>query len=178
MRGDALLRQIHQQLVQLDGQEALLRHRVQVAVQAVDDDDLAPCCSTASRIAWANSPGDSSAGSICCDGRSSPASTCAARSMPRPSQRVNSVFGLSSKMNSAACWPRSRPPRANCAAMRRLAGAGGADDQRARALLDAAAQQRVQCRDAARQLARAAGRARCSAATSRGNTSRPPRLIM
>ena len=39
-RRDALLRQIHQQLVQLDGQEALFGHRVEVAVEAVDDDDL------------------------------------------------------------------------------------------------------------------------------------------
>ena len=38
MRRDAALPEVGQQLVQLDDQEALVRHRVQVAVQAVDDD--------------------------------------------------------------------------------------------------------------------------------------------
>ena len=39
-RRHALLRQVHQHLVQLDGEEALLGHGVEVAVEAVDDDDL------------------------------------------------------------------------------------------------------------------------------------------
>ena len=39
-RRDALLTQVHQQLVQLNGQEPLFGHRIQIAVQAVDDDDL------------------------------------------------------------------------------------------------------------------------------------------
>ena len=38
-RQDAVLAQEHEQLVQLRQQKALLGHRVEVAVQAVDDDD-------------------------------------------------------------------------------------------------------------------------------------------
>ena len=39
-RRDALLRQEHQQLVELNHEEPLLGHRVEVAVEAVDDDNL------------------------------------------------------------------------------------------------------------------------------------------
>ena len=53
---------------------------------------------------------------------------------------------------------------------------GGAHDQRAGAFFDAAAEQRIELRDAARQLRVASRRCRCSAATSRGKTSIPPLL--
>ncbi len=41
-RRDTALRQVHQQLVQLDREEPFLGHRVQIAVEAVDDDELCP----------------------------------------------------------------------------------------------------------------------------------------
>ena len=56
----------------------------------------------------------------------------------------------------------------------RLAGAGAADDQRAGAFLDAAAEQRVELADAPTASLSQLPRPRCSAATSRGNTARPP----
>ena len=37
--------------------------------------------------------------------------------MPRPLQRVKSVFGLSSNMNTIDFWPRSAAAAQNCAAM-------------------------------------------------------------
>ena len=55
-------------------------------------------------------------------------------------------------MNIAACSPRVGGRDRELRGQRRLAGAGGADDQRAGALLDAAAEQRVELGDAARQL--------------------------
>jgi hypothetical protein len=61
----AALAQVGQQLVQVDDEEALVRHGIQVAIQAVDDDDTR-AASTDCMTAVENSPGDSSAGSICC----------------------------------------------------------------------------------------------------------------
>ena len=75
----------------------------------------ASCSSTATRMAWTNSPGDSSAGSICCI-VTIPVATCSSRSICRSAQRDSSVWGRSSKMNMAARWPRAAAAAANCAA--------------------------------------------------------------
>ena len=102
---------------------------------------------------------------------------CASRSMPRPAQRVNSVLRALVEHEDdrllAALGGRDAELRGD----RRLAGAGAADDQRAGAFLDAAAQQRVERRDARMPASSRRAAARCSAATSRGNTSRPPLRI-
>ena len=60
-------------------------------------------------------------------------------------------------MNIAAALAARRGGGRELRRERRLAGAGRADDERARAVLEAAAEQRVERGDAARQL-RAAGR--------------------
>ena len=107
--------EVGQQLVQLDDQEPLVGHRVQVAVQAVDDEDLdAPRFRPLRGPACANSPGDISAGSTCCT--ISPASTSCAKSMPRPSQRGEQGVRLSSKVKMRRRSPRSAAAVANCAA--------------------------------------------------------------
>ncbi len=59
-----------------------------------------------------------------------------------------------------------------------LAGAGRTEHERAGALLDAAAQQRIELGHAARHLAARRSPMRCSAATSRGNTATPPVLMV
>ncbi len=99
--------------------------------------------STQARTRCENSPGESSAASIC-SMNSLPASRIASRSMPSPLARANSKPSSSSKTNSAA-----RSPRDTAAAMilqhqQRFAGAGGPDDQRARSRGDAAAEQRIE----------------------------------
>ena len=83
---------------------------------------------------------------------------------------MSSVCGLSSKMNMRRVLAAPRGRGRELRGQRRLAGARRADDQRARALLDAAAEQRVELRHAARQLAPRVDVWRCSAATSRGKT--------
>ena len=77
------------------------------------------------------------------------------RSMPSSSQRDEQrLRALVEDEHRGALAARGRG-RGELRRQRRLAGAGGADDQRARALFDAAAEQRVELGDAARQLARA-----------------------
>ena len=108
-------------------------------------------CSTARRMAWANSPGDSSAGSTCCT-VTRPASTCCRRSIPRPARaRQQRVEALVEDEQRRALAARGRR-RHELGGERRLAGPGRADDQRAGAPLEAAAEQRVQLGDAAGEL--------------------------
>ena len=141
-RRDAVLAEVDQQLVQLDRQEALLRHRVEIAVEAVDDDDADACArSTACGSRWANSPGDSSAGSTCWMAISAALDVLLEGRCRAPQRASAACARLSSKMNSAASRRAAAAAATNCAAMRRLAGAGRADDQRAGAALDAAAEQ-------------------------------------
>ena len=124
-----------------------------------------------------NSPGDSSAGSTWHDLDQAGLDLRLRDRCRGPSQRVNSVFGLSSNMNMIDFWPRCRRRDAELRGDRRLAGAGAADDQRAGAFLDAAAEQLVQLGDAR---TRASPPRRCRDARPRpaaGNTSRPPLLI-
>ena len=85
--------------------------------------------------------------------------------MPMPSQRVRRVLMLSSKMNSAARSPRRAAAIANCTASVDLPVPGGADEQRAGALLEAAAQQRVELRR---------GRSECASASTCARDA-PPR---
>ncbi len=78
---------------------------------------LASSASTAIRIACTNSPGVSSAGSICCSDTMSGVDVRAASRRPSCPQRVNSVSGLSSKMNERRAADRVHAAAtANCAA--------------------------------------------------------------
>src|SRR5471030_3134985 len=107
--------------------------------------------STASTTACENWPGASSAGSICCI-VSRPSSIAALSSMPSWLQRFSILLRASSNRNMAQGSRRALAAYTNCG-QRRLAGAGRAGDQGAHAFFEAAAEQRVESRDAARQLA-------------------------
>ena len=164
--------------MQLDDEELLVRHRVEVAVQAVDHHDARTASSRPrARIACTNSPGDSSAGIDLLHADAARRPRACAESMPSPSSRLNSVFALSSKMNSAACSPRSAALRAEQRGEGRLAGARGA--LRSACWCRARGRRRAACRAPRRPLGRRSrlDSPRCSAATRRGNTSSPPRRI-
>ena len=158
MRGDARLPEVGQQLVQLDDQEALLGHGVEVAVQAVDDDD---------------------GGAAVLDGPADGVGELARRQLGRVDllhghapgvdvlpqvdpqaggagqQRVEALVEDEQRRVLAALGRRRHELRGQ----RRLAGPGRADDQRAGAALDAAAEQGVQLGDAAGELFHDWGRA-------------------
>ena len=152
----------------------LLRHRGLIAVQAVDHDGLRVVLSTQRAHALGELAGrelgridlldDQLAGC-----RPSPADRC-----PSPLARSKSRPSSSSKMNIAAF--RRAAERADDERQRqqRLARARRAEDERARAALDAAAEQRVELRDSLGRTVRARSRSRCSAETSRGKTRTPP----
>src|SRR5476649_591414 len=122
-RDDAALAQIGQQLVQVGGQEALVRHRVQVAVQAVDDDHAgAPFDGVDHRLR--ELAGASSAGSICCI-VSRPSSIAALSSMPSWLQRFSILLRASSNRNMAQGSRRALAAYTNCAASVDLPVPGG-----------------------------------------------------
>ena len=150
--GDVALRQVGEQLVQLDGEKPLAGHRVEIAVEAVDDDH-APrgARSTAVRTSCMSSPGDSSAGST---GRivTRPESTPSASGMFSSAARVSSVAGALVEDEHRRALPARGRRGDELGRERGLAGAGGADDERARALLEPAAEQLVELGNLARQL--------------------------
>ena len=169
---DALLRQIHQQLVQLDGQEALFGHRVQIAVEAVDDDDLDArffdrLPDAMAELARATAPPGST-----WTMRDRPAlSLCASRSMLKPAQRLKQGVGAlvehEHRRPSGRGW---RPRTQNCAAIVDLPVPAPPTIS---VLVPSSMPPPSSASSsgiARRQLRRVALTWRCSAATSRGNT--------
>ena len=120
-------------------------------------------------VGWrgSNSPGESSAGSTCLT-TTAPVSTCRRRSMPSAAARVEERDRALVEDEQGRLLAARRGRGGELRGERRFAGPRGADDQRAGALLDAAAEQRIElarCRFAAWRERLAT---RCSAATRRG----------
>ena len=86
-------------------------HRVQVAVEAVDDDDLRAVVARPPRgCAWTNSPGESSAGSTCCIVDPS-RRRCALRGRcPARAHRGSSVAAALVEDEHRRALARARPP--------------------------------------------------------------------
>ena len=140
--------------MQLDGQESLLRHRVEIAVQAVDHDDRGALALDRPADRMREFAGRQ-LGRIDRLHRHQARVDVPPQVDPQACARASAGCAtLSSKMNIAPIWPRSAAAADELRGQRRLAGARGADEERARALLDAAAQQPVQLGDAAGQLLR------------------------
>ena len=150
-RRNALPSQISQQLVELSGQVLLLGHRVHVAIEAVDDDHAGPVLFHGlAHTRQANSPGESSAGSICWTvDLPGLLLSPAVNPIPSASVRASSVAMLSSKHEN--CGVVSAVGRSHCVLHgdRRFALNRPAHQQRAGSAIRSAPQQIIQRRDAA-----------------------------
>ena len=137
----------------------------------------APSCSTAlAHHVRRTRRASTSAGSICADhdlARPAPSSKRDAQAVARG--RSEQCARLSSKAKIAACSPRAAAAAAYCDGDGRLARARRPDQQRAGAAVDAAAQQRVERRDAARDRLAVERRVRARPRSAAGTPRRPPR---
>jgi len=147
-RCHAHLAQIHQQLVQLNGQKALFGCRVQISIQAVDDDDLGVSGFNGmpDRVGELSGRQFGRIDLLQEDGAG--LDVLAEIHLERVAAREKGIDVLVEQILRDVLAAGGRG-RCELAGERGLACAGGADDQRARSFLDAAAQQQIERHDIA-----------------------------